>query len=111
MTAGCGVPRLDVKAVTGIQVGRVPQTHPPCGVRGRLKPRQGHGQDRLPDGPARDHSPGRGDPTPTIRRLIKALTYTAPDPAEAEMRMAMITDLTELRMRLRDAGLPRPDGP
>jgi hypothetical protein len=53
----------------------------------------------------------QGIPHPRIKRLIKALTCTAPDPAEAELRMAMITDLTELRMRLRDAGLPRPDGP
>jgi hypothetical protein len=52
-----------------------------------------------------------GIPHPTIKRIIKALTYTAPNPAEAELRMAMITDLTELRMRLRDAGLPLPDGP
>ena len=54
--------------------------------------------------------------TPVMTRLGPAdlatvdTLITAPDPAEAELRMAMITDLTELRMRLRDAACPGPTG-
>lgn len=49
-------------------------------------------------------------PQDKIARILRALTYGAPNPVDAELRMAMVTDLSELKIRMRHLGLDLPDG-
>jgi hypothetical protein len=49
-------------------------------------------------------------PPDIIEATLRGITYGAPNPAEAELRMAMMTDMTELRIKLGEMCVRPPDG-